>query len=90
MCKDMLHYCNTCDICQKSKHNQLGPKGFLQPLEVPKSPFEVISMDFMTRLPKSNRHDAILVIVDKLTKYGMFIPTTTHVTADEVASLLFK
>jgi hypothetical protein len=90
MHKDVLHYCETCDVCQKSKHDWLGPKGFLQPLKVPKSPFEVISMDFMTGLPKSNGHDAILVIVDKLTKYGMFIPTPTHVTTDEVASLLFK
>jgi transposase InsO family protein len=37
-------------------------------------------MDFITRLPRtSKQHDAIMVVVDKLTKYDHFIPMkTTH------------
>jgi hypothetical protein len=41
-------------------------------------------------LPKSNNKDAILVVVDKLTKYAHFIVTTAEATAFEIASLLFK
>ncbi|QRW17535.1 Retrovirus-related Pol polyprotein from transposon [Rhizoctonia solani] len=52
-------------------------KGFLQPLPIPQQPFEVVSMDFIMDLPLSNNYNAILVIVDKLTKYGHFIPCTT-------------
>ena len=32
-----------------------------------------------------NGHDAIMVVVDKLTKRAYFIPTTTNVSAPEVA-----
>ena len=35
--------------------------------------FETITMDFITELPVSGGFDAILVMVNKLTKYGHFI-----------------
>jgi hypothetical protein len=82
MKRGVIHYCETCDVCQKSKHDRLGPKGYLQPLNIPRLPFEVISMDFVTGLPESQGHDTILVIVDKLTKYGLFIPTSSCMSAD--------
>jgi hypothetical protein len=47
-------------------------------------------MDFITKLPCSKQgHDAILVVVDPLTKMGHFIPTTSNVDAPGVASLFF-
>ena len=47
-------------------------------------------MDFITELPDSNGYDAILVIVDKLTKYATFIPTQTTINEKETAQLFFK
>jgi hypothetical protein len=41
-------------------------------------------------LPLSRGKDAILVVVDKLTKYAQFIATTAEITAEESAALLFK
>ena len=41
-------------------------------------------------MPISNGFDNILVIVDKLTKYAIIIPTTTRVTEEETAKLFFK
>jgi hypothetical protein len=38
----------------------------------------------------SNGKDAILVIVDKLTKFALFIASTTNINANETAILLFK
>ena len=47
-------------------------------------------MDFITQLPLTKKgHDAIFVVVDKLSKTIKAIPTTTNVTAPEVADLFF-
>ncbi|GKB24027.1 reverse transcriptase domain-containing protein [Tanacetum coccineum] len=54
--------------CQK-------PSGLLVQPEIPMWKWERITMDFITKLPKtSNRHDRIWVIVDRLTKSAHFIP----------------
>ncbi|GJY50676.1 putative reverse transcriptase domain-containing protein [Tanacetum coccineum] len=55
--------------CQK-------PSGLLVQPEIPMWKWQRITMDFVTKLPKtSNRHDKIWVIVDRLTKSAHFIPT---------------
>ena len=56
----------------KVKHQHLV--GLLQPLLVPEWKWEVISMEFITRLPMTWRqHDSIMVVMDKLTKETHFI-----------------
>ena len=46
-------------------------------------------MDFITHLPTTpNGHDALLVVVDRFSKFVVMIPTTTDVTAEQVAQLL--
>lgn len=90
MSRDIKIFVNTCDICQKTKPRRHGPVGLLQPIPIPTQPFEVVSMDFIPELPISNGFNNILVIVDKLTKYAIVIPTTTRVTEEETAKLFFK
>ena len=46
-------------------------------------------MDVIPELPSLSGFDNILVIVDKLTKYAIFIPTTISVTEIETAKLFF-
>ena len=87
---DVTEYIRSCDPCQKIKHDRGAGLGFLQPLEIPIYPFDHISLDFITGLPPSHGKDAILVVVDKFTKYVHFIATMAEVTAEELASLLFK
>ncbi len=82
MSRDLKKYIATCDICQKSKPRQHGPIGLLQPIPIPMRPFKVVSMDFIPELPSSLGYDNILVIVDKLTKYGIFIPCTMAISDD--------
>lgn len=77
-----------CDSCQRVKAANHRVGGLLQPLQIPTHKWESISMDFITQLPKTpNGHDAILVVVDRLSKYAHFIATTTEVGAKEVAEL---
>ena len=54
-----------CSICQ---HEQTHPAGKLQPLPIPQEPWQDITMDFIEGLPKSDGHDVIMVVVDRLTK----------------------
>jgi hypothetical protein len=44
-------------------------------------------MDFIKHLPESDGHTAILVIVDRLSKQGIFIPTVDEITAPQLAQL---
>ena len=62
----------------------------LQPIPIPSQPFEVVSMDFIPELPESSRYNNILVIIDKLIKYAIFIPTTTSITKKGTAELFFR
>ena len=69
MKKDMVKYISRCMKYQQVKVENQHPTGLLQPLPVPEWKWEVISMDFITRLLMTWRqHDSIMVVVDKLTK----------------------
>jgi hypothetical protein len=87
---DITKYVLTCDPCQKIKHDQGAKKGFLQPLSIPATPFDTITLDFVTGLPDSRGRDIILVVIDKLTKFALFLATNTDITAMETVSLLFQ
>ncbi|EUC61564.1 integrase core domain protein [Rhizoctonia solani AG-3 Rhs1AP] len=87
MASTIQSYVYSCDICQKAGHRRHGPRGYLQPIPIPQQPFEVVTMDFIMDLPQSDAYNAVLVIVDKLTKYAHFIPCTTQINEEETAKL---
>lgn len=90
MSREIKNFINTCDVCQKTKPRKHAPVGLLQPIPIPSQPFEVVTMDFIPELPLSNRFDNVLVIVNKLMKYAIFIPTTVKIGEVEMAKLFFK
>ena len=51
---------------------------------------ESVSLDFITHLPKVREYDAILVIVDRFSKYATFVPTPKLCSAELTAQLFFK
>ena len=59
-------------------------------MPIPDTPWEAISLDFITNLPKSKGYDSILVIVCYLSKIAHFIPTHTTADAVQVAELFIE
>ena len=88
MSDDISTYVRECHSCQTVKARQEKPSGMLNPLELPRGPWDCISLDFITQLPVTRRgFDAIMVVVCKVTKLVHIIPTTTTCTAVTVAEL---
>ncbi|GJW94535.1 putative reverse transcriptase domain-containing protein [Tanacetum coccineum] len=68
MKNDIAVYVSRCLTCLKVKAEHQRPSGLLQQPKISKWKWERISMDFVTKLPRtSSGHDAIWVIVDQLT-----------------------
>ncbi|GJR70981.1 putative reverse transcriptase domain-containing protein [Tanacetum coccineum] len=72
----IAEYVGKCLTCFRVKAECQSPSGLLVQPEIPMWKWEKITMDFITKLPKtSNGHDTIWVIVNRLTKSAHFIPT---------------
>ena len=85
---DIADWVSKCLTCQKVKVEHQRPSGLLQPLEIPEWKLEQIAMDFVVGLPLTQgKHDAIWVIVDRLTKSSHFIPINERYSIDRVANL---
>jgi len=82
-------YVTGCDMCQQMKNRPQQPFGPLVPNKVPNGPWEIISMDLITQLPKSNGYNAICVIVDRLTKRAHFIPINNRFSSKDMVQLLY-
>ena len=91
MDKDIEAYVTSCDSCQRNKPSQRATMGLMQPLPIPDRPWQQVSMDLITQLPRSRSgNDAIVVFVDKLTKMVHYVATTTTVTAPRLADLFLR
>ena len=62
----------------------------ITPLPIPDSPWDTVSMDFIVELPESNGKDAIMVVVNSITKRSHFISTTTTLTAIGTAQVYLR
>ena len=69
MKRNVGDFVRRCLTCQQVKAEHQKPTGLLQPLEVAEWKWEHVTMDFVTHLPRTQqKHDAVWVIVDRLTK----------------------
>jgi hypothetical protein len=86
MKKDIVEYITRFMECQKVKYEHRHPIGLLQPLPIPEWKWEVVTMNFITGLPRTGKqHDSIMVVVDKIMKYSHFILLkNNHKAADVV------
>ena len=87
MQKDIIQFVKVCPTCQRNR-KPTQPAGELQSLAVPRDTWTSISMDFITGLPTTKRgKNAILVVVDRMSKMVHLIATTTDLNAQGVAQL---
>jgi Integrase zinc binding domain len=90
--RDVAEYVQGCGECQRHKVNNKPTKAPLQPIFPPEdaTPFGVVTLDFITKLPLSNGYDSILTITDhSCTKmvHLHFIPCTKVITVEGTARL---
>nr|GEV71166.1 protein NYNRIN-like [Tanacetum cinerariifolium] len=85
--KMVKEWVRNCDTCQRNKSNLSASPGLLQPLPIPERIWQDISMDFIESLPLSNGNSALLVVVDRMSKFAHFLPITHPYTASQVAQL---
>jgi len=88
MKSDVARYMSSYLTCQKAKVEHQRPGGMLHQLEIPEWKWDSIAMDFVTHLPRTVRgHDAIWVVVDRLTKSAHFLAVNLRMSMTRLAQL---
>nr|GEW66386.1 retrotransposon protein, putative, Ty3-gypsy subclass [Tanacetum cinerariifolium] len=88
---DIATYVRKCLTCAKVKAGHQRPSGLLQQPEIPVWKWERITMDFITKLPRTQSgYDSIWVIIDRLTKSAHFIPVNEKFKTKKLARLYLK
>lgn len=90
MHQDIAKYIQAYTVYQQHKYLASNPIGLLQPIRLPTKVWDEVTMDFIERLPHSERVNTIMVIVDRLSKYTHFIALRHSFTAISVAVFVFK
>jgi hypothetical protein len=91
MKKEVVDFIARCLECQKVKPEHRHPTIFLQPLPISEWKWEVVTMDFISKMPRTNKkHDYIMVVVDKITKAAHFIPVKFNHKATNIADVYMR
>ncbi|GKC89091.1 putative reverse transcriptase domain-containing protein [Tanacetum coccineum] len=88
---DIATYARKCLTCARVKAEHQRPSGLLVQPKIPQWKWDNITMDFVTKLPKSSQgHDTIWVIIDRLTKSAIFIPMRENDPMEKLARMYLK
>ncbi|GJR20538.1 putative reverse transcriptase domain-containing protein [Tanacetum coccineum] len=88
---DIATYVSKCLTCAKVKAEHRRPSGLLVQPKIPEWKWDNITMDFVTKLPKTSQgYDTIWVIVDRLTKSAIFTPMRETDPLDKLARMYLK
>jgi hypothetical protein len=89
-------YVSACPECARKRTAQHKPYGLLHPIQPPKRPFDMITIDFITKLPLSTNtsqgevYDTILTITDKVSRAVIFSPGKETWNAEDWAEILLR
>ena len=79
-------YVENCPVCQMEKSDHTLAKGKLMSTQIPETKWSGISINFVTDLPLSaNKHDTILVTVDKATRMVHLAPCKKNIMTSGTA-----
>lgn len=90
MKKMIQQWTKDCAICQQAKLDLAKYPGLLQPLPIPEGAWQIVSLDFIEGLPRSEQFNCILVVVDKFSRYAHFIPLSHPFLALDAAVSYMK
>nr|GEV56147.1 putative reverse transcriptase domain, ribonuclease H-like domain, aspartic peptidase domain protein [Tanacetum cinerariifolium] len=88
MKRDIATYVSKCLTCLKMKAEHRRPSSLLQQPEIPEWKWDNITIDFITKLPRTKSgHDTIWIIVNKLTKSAPFLAIREDYSMKKLARL---
>ncbi|GKC60666.1 putative reverse transcriptase domain-containing protein [Tanacetum coccineum] len=88
---DIATHVSKCSTCLKVKAEHQKPSGWLVQPEIPQWKWDNITMDFVTKLPKTQRgNDTVWVIVDRLTKSAIISPMRETYSMEKLARMYLK
>nr|GEW34449.1 putative reverse transcriptase domain-containing protein [Tanacetum cinerariifolium] len=89
--QEIATYVSKCLTCAKVKIEYQKPSGLLVQPEIPQWKWENITMDFVTKLPKTAAgQDIIWVIIDHLTKSAQVLPMREDDTLEKLTRQYLK
>ena len=74
-------------MCLHTQASQQSPVRELHSLPIHNAPWDTISVDFIVKLPESEGKDAVMVVVDSVTKCSHFVDMVTTLSAAGMARL---
>ncbi|GJU24211.1 putative reverse transcriptase domain-containing protein [Tanacetum coccineum] len=88
---EITTYVSKCLTCAKVKAEHQKPSCLLVQPEIPQWKWEKITMDFVTKLPRTTSdHDTIWVIVDRVTKSAHFLPMKETDSMEKLTRIYLK
>ena len=95
VCSHFQHYVEryilSCDVCRAATSRRVDTAWLARPLPVPDTKWHSVSIDWVSGLPPTTRgQDAIMTVVDRFAKRGMFIRCRKDLTADDLIYLFLR
>ena len=91
MKKYVVKYITRCTKCQQVKVKHQNPTILLNPLSILEWKWEVVTMDFIIKLPNASiQHGFIMVVVENLSKLDHFIPIKSTHKNDDIARIFMR